>query len=357
MVREYRAKYQAIDEILKANPKIINLAHRDLAGKLSESQKGRACKYTSEQIMRALAVMFIEGDSYRDVVIRIESSDFLRNFLGLGIKPMMDYSFLSKAFGCLSPKSWQTINERLASYALEQEHISSEKLRVDTTTVETNINYPTDSSLLWDSYRTLVRLLRQIRDEYPRTCRDNRFHDRRVKRLSLFIARNVKSAAKRTQRRVKTKYRKLIDAVTRVLEVSEEVVRIMGETHLSVQGLRHFQPLVERVIDQAERRLFQQEKVPADEKLYSLFEEHTELLIRGKARKPVEFGHMILIAQTKEKFISQYLVMEKRIPDKDLLDEAVNSHKDFFDAAPRVLAADKGFYESMKELKKLEEEI
>jgi IS5 family transposase len=358
VVREYRAKYEAIDGIVRANPEMVRLAHRDLAKHLSASRSGREAKYTSEHILRALVVMFVESDSYREVVIRIEGSEFLRGFVGLGVRPMMDYSFLSKAFGCLSPETWEAINGRLQAYAAKEGKITGEKLRVDTTVVETNIHYPTDASLLWDSYRTLIRLLRQIRDAYPWICGENRFHDRKVKRRYLFITRKARSTSKRTRRKVRRAYRELIKAVRRVLGISEEAAGMVGSVDPFFAGeLEHFQGLVEWVIDQAERRVFEGEKVPADEKLYSIFEEHTELIMRGKARKPVEFGHMVLLGQTEEKFISQYRVMPERIEDKDLLQDAVDTHKNDFEEVPHLLTADKGFYESMKELQKLEKEI
>ena len=333
------------------------MAHRDLAKHLSTSRRGREAKYTSEEILRALVVMFLEGDSYRDVVVRIEESGFLREFVGLGIKPMMDFTFLSKAFGCLSPETWEAINRRLTTYAVEQKKVSGEKLRVDTTAVETNIHYPTDASLLWDSYRTLVRILRYARAEYPWICTENRFHDRKAKRRYSFISRNGKSLSKRTQRKVKTAYRELIDDVKRVLEISNTVAELLGNRDLFTLELFHYHPLVEMVIDQAERRVFGGEMLPADEKLYSLFEEHTELIMRGKARKPVEFGHKVFLAQTKEKYISQYRVIEAQTADKDLLKDLLEAHDKAFDGLPKVLAADKGFYESAKALRDLEERI
>jgi len=73
VVREYRMKYKGISEVLELNPKILNLAHKDFSKGLSESDGGRR-GYTSEQILRSLIVMFIEGDSFRDVVVRIENS-------------------------------------------------------------------------------------------------------------------------------------------------------------------------------------------------------------------------------------------------------------------------------------------
>jgi transposase, IS5 family len=357
VVRDFREKYDGIDRVLRKNPGVLDFVHRCLGKHLSTSRKGREAKYTSEQVLRALVVMFVEGESYRDVVVRIEESEFLRSFVGLGLKPMMDYSFLSKAFGCLGPENWERINESLTAYAVTEKKITGEKLRIDTTAVETNIHYPTDASLLWDSWRTLVRILRYVREEYPWICAENRFHDRKTRRRFLYITRYAKSTSGCRQRTVKRVYRELMDAVERVLEISRQAVQQLPAWEPWRAELEHFQPLVEWVIDQARRRVLDGEMLPADEKLYSIFEEHTELLKRGKARKPVEFGHMVLLGQTREKFISQYRVMLPQIPDKDLVQDALDTHKQSFKRLPKTLAADKGFYESMKELQKLEKHI
>ncbi len=97
--------------------------------------------------------------------------------------------------------------------------------------------------------------------------------------------------------------------------------------------------------------------LPASEKVYSLFEEHTELLKRGKAGKPVEFGHKILVAQNEDKYITHYEVLPQRKEDKDLLEDTLQAHKNLFGQAPSVLAADRGFYQDRQQLKALAEEI
>ncbi|MDP7423044.1 MAG: hypothetical protein QGH40_14270, partial [bacterium] len=97
--------------------------------------------------------------------------------------------------------------------------------------------------------------------------------------------------------------------------------------------------------------------MPADEKLYSLFEAHTEMIKRGKAGKPVEFGHKILISQTGEKFIHHYQVLAERIEDNVLLKPALAAHEKLFGEYPQVLAADKGFYEGMEQIRQLEKQI
>jgi IS5 family transposase len=357
VVQEYRAEYEAIDRVLGANAKIGALAHRDFSKFLSVSEAGRESEYTSEEILRSLVVMFIERDSYRDAVVRIENSEFLRRFVGLGIKPMMDYSFLSKAFGVLSEETWQAINAALGRYAKREEKISAERLRVDTTVYETNIHYPTDSSLLWDSFRTLARLLRQVKQELPQLGLGHRFHPKKVKKLAYFIARNGGSCSKRKQRKVKSTYQALIERVRWIAEAGRETLGRVEEAGYEVPLLEHYLPLVERIVHQATQRVLEGVQLPVDEKLYSLFEEHTELIKRGKAAKPVEFGHKVLVAQSGEKFITHYEVFPKRREDKDLLDGTLQAHRKLFGTLPAVLAADKGFYASRTQLRELEKKI
>ncbi len=224
VVAAYRQKYGTINDLLVANPAVLDLVHGDFCQWLSRSKSGRESRYTSEEILRSLVVMFVEGDSYRDVVIRIENSDFLRSFVGLGFaKPMMDFSFVGKAFAALSEETWKAVNLALARYAKEEAWICGEKLRTDTTAYEANIHYPTDSSLLWDSFRVLCRILRQAQQAWPELGLKHRYHDKKVKKLAFYIARNAKSSSKATQRKVKRSYGTLIERVCWIVGVSKDV--------------------------------------------------------------------------------------------------------------------------------------
>ena len=356
IVTEYRKKYDLLSNHLDRNPALLECVHQNWAQILSTSQEGRD-GFTSEQLLRALIVMFVENTTYRDTIIRIDGDEFLRNFVRLGFKTTMDYTFLSRALGALSEETLIAMNYILSRYAVENEFISGEKQRMDTTAYEANIHYPTDSSLLWDSFRTLSRLLSSVRNELPQLDLQFRFHNKRVKKLATYIARNASSKSKKTQRELKRKYADLITSVQRIHGVGQEVYNKALADGFEIPSLDHYLPLVERIIDQAYRRVVLGEKVPTDEKLYSLFESHTELLKRGKAGKPIEFGHKVLFCQTGEKFIHHYQVMEKQAVDKDLLKPAIKIHKKLFGYYPDVLSTDKGFYEDMKQIASLEKFI
>jgi IS5 family transposase len=178
-----------------------------------------------------------------------------------------------------------------------------------------------------------------------------------VKRLAQSISRNAGSSSASKQRMVKRWYRTLIDRVRWIAGISRSVRALAGPHVLETFELEYYEPLVTRVTDQAQRRVLQGEALPADEKLYSLFEDHTELIKRGKAGKSVEFGHKILVAQTGEKFITHYQSLPQRQEDPALLPAALETYRKLFGAVPAVLAADKGFYASAQQLARLERQI
>ncbi len=358
IVREYVEKYKAIDTILQENPEILKRAHADFNRWLSRSRSGRHGQYTTEQIFRSILVMFIEQWSYRRTVVNIDSNLVLQRFVRLGIQPMMDFTFLSKAYSALSERTWKRINQVLNQYALQEEKLDGEKLRVDSTVYEMNVHYPTDSSLLWDSYRTLARLLKAQKEELNAVGMVHRYHAKKIKQLAYMIARNGKSTSRRTQQKVKSAYRTLLERVRWIVGVSREAVRrLTGSFWGETAVLEHYLPIVEKIIDQTEKRVFEGVILPAGEKIYSLFEAHTELLIRGKAGKVVEFGHKIVVAQCGEKFITHYDVLPKRKEDKDLLDDTLQAHQNLFGTLPRLLAADRGFYRDREQLQDLAREI
>jgi len=356
VVQAYRAKYQALSDLLDANPQVLAWVHRDWARLLSTSAQGRS-GYTSEQLLRALMVMFVEGEDYRGVVVQIENSEFLRHFVRLGDKPTMDFTFLSKAFGVLSASTLEAMNRVVADYAIREEKISGAKQRLDTTVYETNIHYPTDSSLLWDSFRTVARLVRSIQKDLPRLKLQHRFHEKKVKKLATFIARHAAHKSKGAVRVVQRHFRRLIQSVRWIHGVGVAVLERLAGAGYDAGELAHYLPLVARIIAQTQQRVIAGVMLPAEEKLYSLFEEHTELIQRGKARRPVEFGHKILLAQTGEKFIHYYQAPAQRIEDPELLPGALAAHKELFGAYPDLAAMDKGFYTSMAQIAALEEKI
>jgi IS5 family transposase len=283
---------------------------------------------------------------------------------------MMDFTTLDKLKNAMRPTTWKKIHRALAGHAVREKKISGDRLRLDTTAVETNIHWPTDSSLLWDTYRVLARLIERARDVDASAVGSSRLHPRRAKRAALAIARHASQKGHRP-RSLKRLYQRLIGRVEGIsawaasvaqglvegIESQRYGVWARAQAEALVQEIAHFHPLGERMLDQARRRVLHGESVPNDEKLFSLFEPHTELLKRGKAGKDIEFGHMIQIQQVGEKFITDYEVYANKPVEHTLLEPALAQHRELFGTSPSQLTADKGYYESMAALRELEKTI
>jgi IS5 family transposase len=370
VTRDYYKKYQAINQILSQTPKILQAFHRDASKSLGGGERKRLATFTSDQFLRAILVMEIEQLSYRATIIRIDDSQFLRRFVGLPWGSVMDYTTLGKVYKAIRPVTWKRINVLLGQYALEKKRITGEALRVDTTAYETNIHYPTDSRLLWDAYRVLSRWIAQVREYDGEVVGEGRLQDRRVKRLMHRIARRA-HYKERNRRKLRRPYQALVGHVERVLSWSKEVqsrteARMVGggydlETHLILTRLLarrgQIETLARSVVNQARRRVLQGEMVPNSEKVFSIFEPHTELLKRGKAGSPIEFGHMVLLHQVENKFISDYEVFGQRVSDESLVDDILSRHVKMFGRLPENFTADKGFYESREKLSTLESKM
>jgi IS5 family transposase len=358
-VQEYENKYNQISRILGENRAILDLVDRELKKLCRPGRQGRKATYTTEILLRAMIVHQLESQSLRGTEILLSHNVFLQDFIRLGDRKAPSYALLCIALKAVQPQTWEKVNNALTHYALEKDRIDPSRLRVDTTVVETNIHFPTDVSLLWDSFRVLYRLLSQARERSPGVV-PYRFHEKKVKKHYLYITRYTRSRDRKRQRKVKKKQFNLIQQVQRILEVASEYVETVSNGPDKV--LVYFASQMERFLDSiktilrvSERVWIHGEVVPAKERIFSLFEEHTELIIRGRRSKPVEFGHMILLGQTKEKFITQYSVMKKKIEDCHLPEQILEEHESTFGKMPNELVADQGFRgdkDAMAELRK-----
>lgn len=362
---EHHERYRAIDKLLSDVPAILERVHADLRKPLERvnRQRVRRCRYTSENVLRLAICQIIEGASLREIVVRVDDSNFLRRFCRFGSDRMMGHTLFCALRNAIRPATWKAINELLTKHAVQHERITGGQLRVDTTACETNIHYPTDSSLLWDVYRTLARLIEAARALDSSLAADRRLHAKIAKRYYVAIHRAVGKNTKTEN--LKPQYKALLCLVEGVLgfaeEVAEGLLRRQRSLGLGAVALAaefdHYLALGARVVDQTTRRVLHGEQVPNDEKLFSIFEPHTELLKRGKAGKPIEFGHMVLLAQTPEKFISDYEACPKNPIEHELVDGILDRHAKLFSARPSLFAADKGFYESVDKLASLEDTI
>jgi IS5 family transposase len=359
VTKEYHQLYNKIDEMLDQNPAILLAVHKDLTEKMW-SLKGRNSTYSAEMIFRMLLIKCIEQLSFRDLIIRVNDSMFLRNFARIGWGRVMNYPLLDAAWKCIDDTTWDTINGLLFDYGKNKEMISGKDLRIDSTVCETNIHYPTDSFLLWDSYRSVSRMIQNIGTFDSNFKMDFRFHNKKIKKLHTFISTQISRKQKSTVRNVKRAMKILIERVediTRKGELLLDLIRSTEKDYPSADKLDLLLQNVQHVTDQARRCNINGEAVPATERIFSIFEDHTELHKRGKAGKPLEFGHLVTIAQTKDKFISFYKVEEISRHDTEIKDIALENHKIQFGSYPKRFTADKNYHISAEDTEKWKQNI
>jgi transposase, IS5 family len=361
VVRVYRARYRAISQLLDANPEILTAIHNDLVKLSHGGFKGRKGDYTSENILRALVVQHAEGLPFRDTVIRIGSDPFLQDFLRMRKRAVMDFGFLDKCFLAIRPPTWRKVNQLLARYGVAAGKVTPSVVRTDTTVVESNIHYPTDASLLWDTWRVASRLLKRAR-AIDSVSVPHRFHDRKIKRLYLYVTRYMPSKSESRQRQVKANFRTLIERTGWIVAIAREFcMESASQGNDAIRALalelRSYLPAMQKVVAVARRVQLDGEKVPASDRVFSLFEQHTELIKRGRREKPVEFGHKVLLCQSREKFITDYEVYEQQQADCELTESVIKRHEKLFGVRPKVLAADKGFCPTAAKFEELAEQV
>ena len=242
----------------------------------------------------------------------------------------------------------------------KQKVVKNLKMRTDTTAVETNIHYPTDSSLLADGIRVLTRALKRISEGCQAGVLQVVDHHRAAKRRVLEICRAAKTLTEAGQEKLKESYGKLIGLARGLARQTTNVLEDLQAGKLVAQGhmfitvlqaeaqLRHFLPLTQKVIDQAQARIFEgQTHYP--KKISSLFEEHTVVIRKGKAHKPNEFGRLVRIDEVENGVVSNYHVASTNMADQQQWKPALEGHQEIFGRAPALAAADRGFWSGANE--------
>jgi transposase, IS5 family len=342
---------QAISNFLDRHGHLVEKVRRDLERGLKNPKIGRN-GLTAHQVLRSLTLMRVKNWHYRELRERITDGYTLRRFTRFYSKLVPKHDAFNRAFNRLTPATLEAINEIVVKSAVALGLENGKKLRVDTTVVESDIHHPTDSTLLWDSVRVITRLVGQLNDLLPHGVPGFTDRTRSARRRMQEIQRMT---ARDRQDKLAPKYRALICTTGQVVEnarlvlkKTEQVRSIDLMTEVAIKTLReeidHYCGLGERVIDQARRRVLDGEQVPNQQKLFSIFETHTDLIKRGKILKPVEFGHKVFIAESARGLITQYRVLNGNPTDDAQVQSSLERHQQTFGDAPKIYSADRGFF-------------
>jgi IS5 family transposase len=315
----------------------------------------------SEVVLRLLILKHVRDWSYEVLEREVRANLVYRTFARIGAEKVPDAKTLGRLGQVVGPDVVADLHRRLVEIAVEKKVVVGRRMRVDTTVVETNIHYPTDSSLLGDGARVLTRVMKKIEHCAQGLVGSvrNRMRSVRKKVVASAIAARQRGAAGEAKRR--PLYKGLL-SVTR--KIVHQAKRMLGEVdQLGTRKRKQFSGLrrqletmagrVEQVVKQTRARVFGG-NTKFEEKIVSVFEPQTEIIRKGKASKPTEFGKLVKVQEAENQIITHFEVYDERPSDSALLVDAVKKQEQQVGAVPRMVAADAGFYSQANE-KRLQE--
>jgi IS5 family transposase len=335
---EFGVRLKSLSDLLDQHPEILPLITKDLVGE-SVTHVGR-CGLSVESIFRCLLLKQQLGVSYEQLSFHLSDSMSYRTFARLAHDSSPSRSGLQSTIRGIKPETLAAIHEVLSQNWLQHGILSMEKLRIDSTVVASNIAPPSDSQLLNDGVRVLSRLLAKSKEV---TGVKLRFTDQRRASKSLsFQIFNVKNSKKETLYPDLLKLTQLVlKQVARGLQIIRLTARETDPKENWILAVEHYRDLTLKVIDQTQRRVIDKESVHSSEKLVSLFEPHTDIIVKGF--RDVQYGHKINLSSERRGFIT-YLSIEKGNPsDKDLFLPVLDYHHTTLKDLPDSVVADGGY--------------
>jgi len=333
---------EVISVVLDSTPIICERVLQDLnKGKIFKGRTG-ARGMTAEQVLRSAVVMQLYNFTYEDLAFHISDSRALRRFCRIGIADKgFKKSALNTNIKMLSPQTWELISRDLLAYAADEKIEKGRKARVDCTVVASNIHKPSDSVQLFDSVRVLARLLTKARDEFgiKIVFAD---HRRRAKKRMVGI-QYAKGKKQRT-----SLYCDLLKVTRKTIGFAIQAEKALARqcsADLLLLGLfseiEHYGNLARKVYDQTVRRVVQGERVPADQKVVSIFEEHTDIII--KDRRDTYYGHKICLTGGASNLILDCVILEGNPADSQLVETMLDRQEQIYGRYPLKVALDGGF--------------
>ena len=327
------------DEVLN-DERLIETVYLALAKRAPRSQTFGRPGTTAEMVLRLLVLKHVRDWSYDTVEREVRANLVYREFTRVGAGKVPDAKTLGRLGRALGPEVVEKIHQRVVALAQEQKIVEGKRLRVDTTVVETNIHHPTDSSLLGDGVRVLTRTMKKITEVAGEAGTKLRNRMRSVQHRLIEIGRASRSKGEAGKEKLKESYEKLLSATGQVVKRPNAsrpkwpVGSSARQTSLEQAALEGHKkyidtmvPRVQQVIRQTKARVLEGTNHFA-EKLLSIFEPTTEIIRKGKAGKPTEFGKMVKIQEAENQIVTSYEVYSQRPSDSDLLIPAIETHQE-----------------------------
>jgi transposase, IS5 family len=336
-------EFGLIDTILETHPHIINLLKEEIIRKESENEFGRKDTPTVEQIVRSAIFKEMKGMEYRELEFAQEDSKICGMFIKLDQRHPFSFQVLQKYISRIRAESLHKILVEVNKIAIEEGFEDVSKLRQDSTVVKTNIHYPTNNSLVWDCIRVSHRLLEALKKEVEGLDYTNYLKGAKKTYFNINV---TKSADKRL-----VLFQKQLAVFTKTINQVSNAIKKKAVTLTGMLLQMELEDLLvdmEQIYDIAYRKEIQGEAVHNDEKLFSIFERHTDIIMKGS--REALFGHKVNLATGQSNLILDITTLEGNPSDKNQYRPTIDRVIKNYDKVPRDIATDGG-YASLDNLK------
>lgn len=341
---DYADELRAISRLLDSQPGLRESVRQDLIREADRPETG-APGMSGSEVLRALLIKKLFQLSYRELAFYLADSRTFGAFCGYG--PLEDTparSTLAENIGRVRPETWRELSRNVVRHAMEEGVEDGLRVRIDAMVTETDVHEPRDSHQLWDGVRALTRLMEEAEERFGFTAYSD--HTLRAKRR----AREIRHCREGSRR--EDLYRDLLRVAEWTGEYAGRAMRSLDGRAFAtaeaarkgrrvMQRLHRFQELLDRVVDQARRRVLEGESVPASEKVLSVFEPHTDLII--KKGREVEFGHKVFLTGGASGLILDCEVADGNPADSTRAVPLLERQESLYGEAPEQAAFDGGF--------------
>ena len=346
-----------IDTLLE-DEAVIEVVAQALEARWPQSRRRGRPGTPAEVVIRMLILKHLFDWSYDDLEHEVRANLVYRAFTRIDAGEVPDAKTILKIARALGPEVIEQLHRQVIEVAKRAGVTHGRRFRIDTTVVETNVHYPTDSTLLQDSVRVLTRTMQRASTALGDQPGRIRHRLRSVTRRVLIIGYEARSP--KTRAALVQSYRKLMATTRAVMRDAVTMVHRLGQRvrtatpHLqpvlqrAQDQLRQVRPLVQRVLSQTRARILGGDTHVAN-KVLSLFEPHTETIRKGKIATPNEFGKLVTIQESEHHIVTAYEVHATRPADVTLWTPALDRHQTIFGRAPDLAAGDRGFSSATNE--------
>lgn len=353
-IPELSAELKKIDEYLE-DEQLYRMIQADLSKRYPKTKETGRNSTPVDVVLRMLLVKRLYGYSYEETERAVGDSLSLRQFCRVYLNDVPDDTTLIRWANLIQPKTLEKFNERIIQLAVERKVTNGRKLRTDGTVVESNIRPPSDNRLLADGVRVLARTTGRAREWVKHTFQEP-FEDltQATKQLARQIGETLRKKTEAAKTAGRQQYQELLEVTQKTVTWAHQSKkhlqsRCEAKAQRLAQTLETFLSRTEQVIDQTTRRILQGEQVPASEKIVSLFEEHTDIICRGKESRPVEYGHKVWLNEVEGGLVSHYRILDGNPSDEDQWKPSLKAHLKTFHQPPQQASGDRALYSEPNE--------